>query len=104
MVPDRSSRLVVLVHVILLDPLRAALGEAGTEEEFRIAIELEVRVSAVHMGDDGHAILLNAILLIAVQAIRPVKAGVDDRSAETGHWHGQRTEAILPLDFKGLVA
>jgi hypothetical protein len=58
-------------------------------------------VTAMHVRDDGYTVHLDVILGIAVQAVSPVQAGVDDRPAMAGHWHRQCSQTVPPFDLQG---
>jgi hypothetical protein len=96
-VPEGPGGNVVLVPEVCGEapgnavPLGADDSPAWAIEELGIAIELEVRMTAVEMRDDGHPAILDAVLLVAVQAVGPVQARVDGQQVVV-------REIVLPAD------
>jgi hypothetical protein len=77
-IPEGPGGLVVAVdevfdHSTKWGPLRADFLVTRGIEEFRIAVELEVAVSTMEVGDDRDPVVSEGEVFVACKAVTPVE-------------------------------
>ena len=68
-----AGALIIVIHILPTRPARSFHTPVGTEEKLRIAVIDILRMTTMQMGDDGHAVVFDAVLLVSRQAVTPVQ-------------------------------